>query len=405
MIELPYLTADLPGIGGRIKTDAQDFRVEELPLYRPSGTGTHTYVGIEKTGLTTQQAVSRLAAALDIRPRHVGYAGLKDARAVTCQTLSIEHVDPQMVERLDLPGIRIEWVDRHTNKLKLGHLAGNRFHIKVREVVDPSLPRVEGILEVLTRRGLPNYFGPQRFGRRGDNAAIGRAALQGQYDRAVTNLLGKPHHDEAEPVRRARELFDREDYQAAAQAWPHGFEAERRAARTLAQSDGGYERAWRALDWPSRRLFLSAAQSDLFNRVVARRIDALDRLLPGDLAHKHANGAVFVVDDPGAEQPRADAFEISPSGPLPGRKMKAPQDQAAALEAEVFDDAGLSPALFTVGKGERLDGTRRPLRVRPGEPTAEFQEDDTGPYLQTVFTLPPGSYATVLLREITKTER
>ncbi|MCH7813494.1 MAG: tRNA pseudouridine(13) synthase TruD, partial [Planctomycetes bacterium] len=180
MIELPYQTADSPGIGGRIKTEARDFRVEELPLYRPSGTGTHTYFGIEKTGLTTQQAVSRLAAALGKRPRDVGYAGLKDARAVTCQTLSVEHVDPQRVERLDLPGIRIQWVDRHTNKLKLGHLAGNRFLIKIREVADPSLPGVEAVLAALTRRGLPNYFGPQRFGRRGDNAAIGRAALQGQ---------------------------------------------------------------------------------------------------------------------------------------------------------------------------------------------------------------------------------
>ncbi|MCH7813016.1 MAG: tRNA pseudouridine(13) synthase TruD, partial [Planctomycetes bacterium] len=355
-------------------------------------------------GLTTHQAVSRLAAALGKRPRDVGYAGLKDARAVTCQTLSLEHVDPQRIERLDLPGIRIQWVDRHTNKLKLGHLAGNRFLIKVREVADPSLPRVEAVLAALTRRGLPNYFGPQRFGRRGDNAAIGRAALQGQYDRAITLLLGGPRDDEAEPVRRARELFDRGDYRESAQAWPHGFEAERRAARTLAQAAGRHERAWRALDWPSRRLYLSAAQSDLFNRVVARRIDSLDRLLPGDLACKHVNGAVFVVNDPTAEQPRADAFEISPTGPLPGRKMKAPQDQAAALEAEAFADAGLSPEFFAGTKGERLDGTRRPLRVRPGEATAEFQEDDIGPYLQTAFTLPPGSYATVLLREITKTE-
>jgi len=404
MGQLPYLTADLPGVGGSVKRHRADFEVEEVPLYNPCGTGTHVYFGVEKTGLTTNRAVQRIAAALEVAPRGVGYAGLKDAQAVTRQVLSVEHVDPEAVRRLDLPGLRILWVDRHTNKLKLGHLAGNRFTVRIRDARLGSPEPVEALLAVLHRRGLPNYFGAQRFGQRGDNAAIGLAALGGDYDDALAVMLGRPAEDDLPDLRAAREQFDRGDYRAAAEAWPRSYDAERRVCRSLAAGNESAERAWRALDWPARRLYLSALQSKLFNCVVARRIDSLGTLLSGDLAMKHVNGAVFSVTDAAAEQPRCDAFEISPSGPMFGRKMKPAAGDAAAIECAVLAEAGLSPDTFSQARGERLDGSRRALRVRPEHIAADTGADEHGAFVRLRFDLPPGSYATTLLREVCKND-
>ncbi|MHC4609973.1 MAG: tRNA pseudouridine(13) synthase TruD, partial [Planctomycetota bacterium] len=391
MANLPYMTAELPGIGGRLKRHREDFEVEEIPAYEPSGTGTHTYFCVEKTGLSTRRAVRRIASALRIPPRRIGYAGLKDAQAITRQVLSVEHVDPERVGRLELPSIRVVWVNRHTNKLKLGHLKGNRFIIKVREADDLSTRPVEAILDVLVGRGVPNYFGPQRFGTRGDNAAVGLAAVRGDYDEAITAMLGRPNDADSPNVRTARGHFDRGDYLAAAGAWPQAFDAERRACHALARPNASPEKAWRALDWPTRRLYLAAMQGELFNRVVATRIDSLDRLLPGDLAVKHANQAVFSVTDAAAEQPRCDAFEISPTGPLVGPKMTRPQGEPARVESEILAEAGLSMELFEQERGERIDGARRALRVRPEEPAVDVDQDDHGRFLRVAFVLPAGA--------------
>src|SRR5690242_11250169 len=120
---LPYLTSDFPGIGGRIKQRPQDFFVQEVPLYEPSGQGEHVYCEIQKSGIPTFEAIHRIAAALQISSRDIGYAGLKDARAVTRQIFSIQGVTPEQVMSLKIPDMTIHWADRHGNKLRLGHLA------------------------------------------------------------------------------------------------------------------------------------------------------------------------------------------------------------------------------------------------------------------------------------------
>ena len=153
---LPFLTGDLPGVGGHSKDRAEDFLVEELPLYEPSGEGTHTYFVIEKRGMTTMAAVKAVARALGRQARDIGYAGLKDARAVTRQTLSVEHIDPERVGNLYIMGLEILSVAQHRNKLKRGHLRGNRFVLNIRETEPNPRPRAEAIMNVLADRGLPN---------------------------------------------------------------------------------------------------------------------------------------------------------------------------------------------------------------------------------------------------------
>ena len=400
---LPYLTGDLPGVGGEIKPFDEDFLVEEVPLYRPSGQGTHTYFTIEKHGLTTHAAIQHIARLLGRQPYEIGYAGLKDAHGVTRQMLSLEHVEPDRVASLALGRAKVLSVDRHTNKLKLGHLAGNRFSIKVRDAIPDATPAAGAILGVLIRRGVPNYFGPQRFGVRGDNAQIGLAVLRQDYDEAFALMLGRPAAVDHGPARKARELYDASDFEAAAATWPRGvFAQQSRLCRALFKAEGDRRKAWRAVDHSMRKLYISAFQSELFNRVLAQRIPTIDHLETGDIAWKHVNGACFRVEDAAMEQPRCDALEISPTGPLFGRRMTEASGTPGQMEAAVLAECGLRKEQVSAPGSGKTSGARRPLRVPIGEPNLDTGSDEHGPYLLLSFFLPPGAYATNLVREISK---
>lgn len=398
---LPYLTSDLPGIGGAIKQSPEDFFVEELPLYEACGEGTHVYFQIEKREMSTYAALETVARALGRPTRDIGYAGLKDAKAVTRQVFSIEHLDPARVEALDLPKISIKWVSRHRNKLKLGHLRGNRFVIKIRDVSPRAAEQAKPILDVLARRGVPNFFGEQRFGATGENALIGLAVLRGDYDQAVRLIIGRPRPEDRDDVARARELFAAGDFNRAAKSWPIVFREQIRVCRAMAKSGGDAREAWFAVSHDLRRLFVSALQSHLFNLVLAQRIAELDRLMLGDLAWKHINGACFRVEDAALEQPRCDAFEISPTGPLFGRRMTPANGKPGEIESAVLSTTDLDWSRCEK-QFKNLEGARRPLRVPLGELQIEAGSDPRDRYLQLSFTLPPGSYATCVTREVCK---
>lgn len=400
--QLPYLTSDIPGIGGDIKARREDFVVEEVPLYEPCGEGTHVYFRIRKVGLPTLKAVHEIARALGIPAREIGFAGMKDADAVTTQTLSVEHMDPARIEALSVPRIEVLSVARHGNKLKRGHLAGNRFAIKLRGVDTGRIDDVRRSLEILGRKGVPNYFGPQRFGVRGDTWQIGLAMLRGDYAEAVACMVGRPGpYDHGEALQ-ARELFDKGDYAAAADAWPYLFANERRLCRAMIKENGKAHRAFRALDRSIQELFLCAYQSYLFNQIVAQRLQSLDRLMVGDLAWRHPQGAVFRVEDVAREQPRCDVFEISPTGPLFGRRMSSPTGAPGEWEQALLTETGLAPEVWQEGQGRKVTGGRRPLRFRPHEAAVEAGRDDAGEYLELRFRLESGCYATTVLREIRK---
>jgi tRNA pseudouridine13 synthase len=401
---LPFLTRDFPGVGGAIKQRAEDFFVQEVPLYEPSGEGEHVYVEIQKVGLGTFEAVDRIAAALGVSPRDVGYAGMKDARAVTRQVLSIAGTTPEAVMGITVPGVNVQWADRHTNKLRLGHLAANRFAIKVRGVSPTDVVRLQPVMQTLERRGMPNYFGEQRFGRRGDNDRLGAAFVRGDDSEVLHGLLGNPLTgvDDGQ-THAARLAFDQGDLERSMKAWPRRCGLERRILARLIKT-GKPAAAVRAVDERLRRLWVSALQSRLFNDVVARRIESLDRVMTGDLAWKHDSGAVFLVQDAAAEQPRADAFEISPSGPLVGYRMTLPEGEPLAIEQSVFAEEGLTPDDFRRTGQLKVKGARRPLRVRPTDVHLEGGVDEHGSHITVAFTLPAGSFATVLLRELMKVE-
>lgn len=319
----------------RIRSAPEDFVVDEIPLYPPCGEGGHTFVRVEKRLHNTEDVAAAIAAAAGVRARDVGYAGRKDRDALTTQTLSVPGWDPQAALDFEMPGVRVLGAVSHRHKLRLGQLRANRFRIRLRELADADRPAVRARFAALCRDGMPNRFGPQRFGRDGRNVELGARLLAG---RAHT-----------------------------------GRSRDRRRTRFL----------------------ISALQSAVFNDVLDARPRPLQRLEPGDVAVVHASGGLFVVDDVAVEQPRADAFEISPTGPIFGRRVIEPAGAVAAREAAALAARGLAPERLDPPPGIRLRGARRALRVRPTD-TAVHDESD-GLWLE--FTLPPGSYATVLVRE------
>jgi tRNA pseudouridine13 synthase len=445
MEHLPYLTRDFPGIGGVIKQRPEDFFVQEIPLYEPSGEGEHVYAEIQKIGMPTFDAVQRIARALGVSTRDIGYAGMKDARAISRQVISIWGTTPQAVMALRIENLSVLWAARHGNKLRLGHLAGNRFAIKIREVDPMKVTTLRPVIDMLVKRGMPNYFGEQRFGRRGDNDKLGAALIRDDNEAVLKLLLGTPNGEVDDQFSfAARRAFDQRDNAASMKAWPRRAGMERRVLARLMKTHRP-SAAVRAVDEKVRRLWVSALQSRVFNDVVARRIDELHKLYDGDLAYKHENGACFTVENAAAEQPRADAWEISPTGPLVGYRMSLPHGRELEIEQAALAAVHLTPEDFRKAGKNKVKGARRPLRAIPGlavDPNSgaagpplgassapgrapdlndagrplgdgralarahdlrmEGGVDQHGGYIAVAFALPPGSYATVLLRELRK---
>jgi tRNA pseudouridine13 synthase len=337
----PYLTS-APGISGQIRTTPEDFQVEERPLYLPCGEGEHLYVTITKRSLSTPDLVRRISSTLGIKAQAIGVAGLKDARAVTTQMVSLQGIKEEQVPQLKIDDqiLRVEILARHRNRLRTGHHSGNHFRLVIRDVAGHAATSVPSVLESLSKRGVPNYFGPQRQGKDGDNYQIGAALLVDA---------------------RRREKMNRN------------------------------KRIW----------YLNTYQSFLFNRILARRIDLIDRVLVGDWAAKSQNGACFLVEDAEKEQPRADCFEISPTGILFGSRVSWADGEPGQIEQAVMTEAGTTrETLVTAAKSCGFRGERRPLRV----PLTELDWSLEGSVLTLSFTLPPGAYATNVLRELMKTD-
>jgi len=209
-------------------------------------------------------------------------------------------------------------------------------------------------------------------------------------------------------VLQARRHYVKNHFDLALAHWPGHLRDERRALSILAKKPEHHEKAMHAVDATLRRLLISALQAHLFNQTLEKRLSRLDKILPGDLAWVHEGGAVFLVGpteaEASVEQPRCDAQEISPSGPMFGYRMTEPQGEPAQMEASVLSEHGLKPESFRLPRAEKAKGSRRAMRFFPKEPALSSGTDERGPFIQIGFNLPPGSFATVLLAEIMKSD-
>jgi tRNA pseudouridine13 synthase len=383
------------GLGGRLRAEPEDFEVEELPLFRPTGEGPVTLAQVEKRGISTLDALLFLSKAAHVSERSIGYAGLKDSRAVTRQWVSLPRTPPERALALGGPRYRVLSAARHPHGLKIGHLKGNRFTIRIRDADLARVPAARALLEELGRRGMPNPYGGQRFGSTGRAHLLGRALLEQDWGEFLDLLLGGPSDREDDPrARRAREAWQAGDREAALAAWPIRRRSEKRALAALvrgAQPKGAVE----ALGPHPRRIWISAWQSWLFNRVLERRLadGTWDRLLEGDVAWLHASGATYVAGAGPEEVERARTLVASPTGPLPGYDGRLAAGVPGDVELAVLREEGADPEAFRAAHG-RMRGSRRPLRVPVTEASLEIEAPGT---VRVRFVLPPGAFATVLL--------
>ncbi|MFN2309923.1 MAG: tRNA pseudouridine(13) synthase TruD [Gammaproteobacteria bacterium] len=319
---------------GRLRVEPEDFQVRELPVCEPEGAGEHAWLWVRKRNANTEWVARQLARHAGVTPREVSFAGLKDRHAVTEQWFSV-HLPGQPDP--DWAGARIEGVEilhtaRHGRKLKRGALRGNAFVIRIR-ALSGARAEIDARLAEIALRGMPNYFGEQRFGHAGGNLEAARAMLDGR-------------------TRPPRHL---------------------------------------------RGLYLSALRSFLFNQVLAARVadGSWERALPGEVLQLDGRRAWFPADPADAELvPRLTALAIHPTGPLWGRGTLATQADARHCETETLAPfANLCAGLERAG----LEQDRRALRVAVRDLHGDWTPDGD---LHIRFTLPAGSYATALLREI-----
>lgn len=408
-----YATQSLPGIGGVIKQRPEDFLVDEIPAYPPSGSGEHLYLTVQKRGLSTLEMVEILARHFGVRRFAVGYAGLKDKHAITRQVVTV-HVPGKKVEDFPLLShdkVAVVGAEMHANKLRPGHLKGNRFSIRIRGVKPTDVLTAQRALRMLETTGVPNRVGEQRFGLLANNHLIGRALVAGDFDGAVRELLGPSAAHPAQNTE-ARQLFSEARYTEAIAAYPRAARTEQRVLYQLSKG-ATPKRAMLSLDDAILRFYHSAFQSAVFNAVLDERLEAgtLDVLAVGDVAFKHDSGAVFAVDEAieadAATRTRLSRIEISPSGPQWGAAMTRAGGEVGRCEDAALNGAGVTIAqleAFDAASRLRLEGKRRPFRVPLIAPEVEGGVDEHGAYVRCAFELPRGAFATVALREVMKPE-
>ena len=433
---MAWYRSDAPGIGGRLRNRPADFRVTELedapiePIESSSDAYPNLVLRATLTAWDTNEFARRLSNKLGISRERVSWAGTKDKHGITTQLISVSDVEPDASPAIDRA--EIEVVGRAGRALRFGDLLGNEFVIRVRDATDPT--HIDDTLADLAWAdapqgavGVPNYFGHQRFGsRRPITHTVGLAICRRDWRGAVLSYLGSPHEAEPDRTRQARARIDAgEDWSTALSAFPEYLRYERAMLHSLVESgetdgpdDGDqagepYRTALAALPENLRRLFVHAAQSWLFNRIISERMAAglpLDRAVPGDRV-------CFVETDASAPVPIPDVDRIQRAtdgrlvainrhcrrgrafvtAPLVGTDTTFADGQPGEIERSVLAAAGIDRSDFDLPDPYGSAGTRRAIVVR-----TTVGIDREPPVFE--FALPKGSYATVVMREFLKTD-
>ncbi len=338
LIDIPFETPDVGAIKARVKSRPDDFMVDEEPAYELCGKGDHLYIQVEKKGWSMERLLLHLREALDVSQAEIGYAGLKDKHAVTRQWLSVPARCEERLSKVDNGAVRLLDTNRHTNKLRTGHLRGNRFNILLRGAAQEQVEAVRTVTDQVVARGLVNIFGNQRFGQNLESARVGRDVVAGVMRISAMSRM-------------------------------------------------------------KRKFSISSIQSYLFNLYVRERM-ALDRLrqvMAGDIMKKRDTGGLFVAEDVSEVQARLDAGQLVVTGPIFGRKMVQAGGEAGQLEIAAMAQIGMNHYSFDSFHSYGA-GTRRALLTFPED--MEVEACKSGIRLR--FFLPKGCYATVLLREVLK---
>lgn len=338
--------------------NSDNFVVEEIPLYEFSGSGEHTILKIRKKNISTNELIRDIASTLGIKSHLIGYAGLKDKSALTTQYISVPKECEKSIKKIETPQIKIVDMTYHNNKLRIGHLKGNRFFIRVKKLSKYNALKISNVLAEVSKFGVSNYFGYQRFGRDGDNHIEGKKIAQ-------------------------RETKFRD----------------KKRAKFLASSYQSYL----FNNWLAKRLELSKIVSSLslkeieeFFGVDSKNAKLLKsqehpfKLLNGDIACHYPYGKNFYIEQIGDESHRFAKGEISPTGILCGKKAQKSSSDALLVESRYIDES-ISEI-----------GSRRFAIIFPQELSFEYKEEKA--WGEFSFCLPKGCYATNFLEEIAAQE-
>ena len=446
-VGVTWYASDADGTGGRLRARPEDFRVEEIETVEPepldADPGSYPCLLVRATlrGWETTHFARRLADALGASRERVSWAGTKDRNAVTTQLFTVRTAQPEDLP--DLADAEVEPVGRLGRDLTFGDLAGNRFAIRVR---DPDRPEnaeaVTADLRVGNEErdgedgdsatvGVPNYFGHQRFGSgRQVTHEVGLALLRDDPRGAVLAYCGAPADAEPEDTRAARAFVDEQAgttdprWGEAAERMPAPMGHERAMLSRLAErgvTDASPDEDWlwalSAVPSALQRLFVNAAQSLVFNRIVSERLGRglpLAEPVPGDVvAFADRSGPPEAPPRPDPDRlQRVDEGRVDVvarhcrrgrafvTAPLVGTDTAFGAGEPGEIERAVCADLGVEPADFALPEGFESSGTRRAVLVRT-EVGVERADDGSDDY-SLGFALPSGSYATVLLREYLK---
>lgn len=335
------------------KQTKDDFVVTEVPLYEFSGEGEHLILKIRKKDLSTWDAVEIISNHVGCKVRDIGYAGLKDKNAMTIQSISLHKSFEDKLDSFEHPNIKILEKTYHNNKIKVGHLKGNKFFIRLKRVNLVDQRKIEQALSSIVTLGMPNYFGFQRFGIEGDNYKKGKDIIDGKLKEKRRNL--------------------KQMYINAYQS--HLFNS-----------------------WLSKRIEISKLVEAFEPKEVYEKLNLpLDvvkqmkkqkhplKLITGDLLSHYPFGKIFTIEDLETESNKFYERDRVPTGLLAGKRVKNSEGLAYEIEKE-FDAKTLQ------------DGARRFAWVFPEEVESNYKEDKN--WMELQFYLPKGSYATELIAEI-----
>ncbi|MFA6195167.1 MAG: tRNA pseudouridine(13) synthase TruD [Sulfurimonas sp.] len=337
------------------KQSPRDFVVEEIPLYEFSGEGEHLVLFVRKKSLSTLELVSIIAKHLGIQNKEIGYAGLKDKHAMTKQYISLHKKHEEAMENFEHENIKILSKNYHNNKIKIGHLKGNRFYIKVKKVNPTSAKKIDEAIKNISDFGMPNYFGYQRFGNDGDNHIDGEKVAKGikkERNPKIKKLLISAYQSH---------LFN---------LWL----SRRLEINTLIKNFSASELE-PLLNMPIEEVEQLKAQKHPF------------KVMLGDIMEHYPHGRLFDFDGSQEDLERFMNRDISVTGLLCGKKVRV-SSQAAGMVEKEFND--------TINE----DGARRYAWVYPTEVEGRYLSEEA--QYEMNFSLPKGSYATVLVEEIAK---
>jgi len=335
------------------KQSKDDFIVTEIPLYDFSGVGEHLILKMRKKDLSTWDAVQIISDYIGCKSRDIGYAGLKDKNAMTIQTISMPKQYEAKIDAFKHGKIKFLEKTYHNNKIKVGHLKGNKFFIRLKRVFPSDARILESVLGKIATFGIPNYFGFQRFGINKDNYIKGKQIINGELKERNKKL--------------------KQMYVNAYQSFLfNNWLAKRIEISKLVVSFEPKE-ICEKLNMSSDEVKALKAQEHPF------------KLLMGDVMSHYPFGRIFHVEDMESEAEKFNLRDRVPTGLLCGKKIKIAVGKAREIE-ENFDEI------------TKEDGSRRFAWIFPDEINSEYKEDNN--HFELSFTLPKGCYATEVISEL-----